>query len=129
MAKAAGDPTERFFETLAAYGHAPLLRKASGVTRFDIVEGKRASRWFVSVDKGDLTVSRRGSGEPDCVIRAEKVLFDRIASGKVNPVAAVLRGDVTIDGDWRLLVWMQRMFPGPPRRRQSASAGYARRRG
>ena len=129
MAKPTPDPTERFFDAVAAYGYAPLLRKADGTTRFEIVDGKRTSRWFVTVAKGHMTVSRRGVADPDCAIRADKALFEKIASGKVNAVAAVLRGDLAIEGDWRLLVWMQRLFPGrrPPRR--TRTAGYARRRG
>ena len=123
------DPTERFFDAVAGYGYAPLLRKADGTTRFEIVDGKRTSRWFVTANKGHLSVSRRGAGDPDCAIRADKAIFEKIASGKLNAVAAVLRGDLAIEGDWRLLIWMQRLFPGqrPPRR--TRTAGYASRRG
>ena len=105
------------------------VRKAEGTTRFEIVDGKRTSRWFVTVTKGHMGVSRRGVGDPDCAIRADKALFEKIASGNLNAVAAVLRGDLAIEGDWRLLIWMQRLFPGrrPPRR--ARTAGYARRRG
>jgi putative sterol carrier protein len=122
------DPTERFFEALGTHGHEPLLRKAAGSTRFELVDGRRTLRWLVTVEKGDLSVSRR-NGPADCVVRAQKAVFDRIVAGKVNAVAAVLRGDLWIDGDWRLLVWMQRLFPGPHGRRRSGTAGYARRRG
>jgi len=34
----------------------------------------------------------------------------------MNAVAAVLRGDLEVEGDWRLLVRMQRLFPGRRRR-------------
>src|SRR5262245_8589485 len=129
MPMSKSDPTATFFDTLASYGHEPLLRKANGTTRFEIVDGKRPQLWFVTVDKGNLSVSRRHAAEPDCVVRADRALFDRIAAGKVNAVAAVLRGDLAIDGDWRLLVWMQRLFPGPHGRRRTGTAGYARRRG
>jgi putative sterol carrier protein len=105
------DPTERFFAELEAREHEPLLRKASGVMRIEVVDGKRTQRWLVAVDKGDLAVSR-GPGEASCVVRAEKAVFDKLASGRLNAVAAVLRGDLTVDGDWRLLVRMQRLFPG-----------------
>jgi len=128
MPAAKRDPTEAFFEKLSAYGEVPLLRKASGVTRFEIVDGKRTLRWFVRVDKGELSVARRGSASPDCTVRADKAVFERIATGKVNAVAAVLRGDLGIDGDWRLLVWMQRLFPGRHAGRRTGTAGYARRR-
>ena len=127
MATKVTDPTERFFEALATHGHEPLLRKAAGSTRFDLVDGKRTLRWIVTVEKGDLSVSR-GNKRTDCVVRTQKVVFDRIVAGKVNAVAAVLRGDLEIDGDWRLLVWMQRLFPGRHSQRRTGTAGYARRR-
>jgi putative sterol carrier protein len=123
------DPTARFFEELGARGYEPLLRKASGTSRFEIADGKRKRRWDVAVDRGQLSVSRRGGPDPDCVVRADKALFDRIAAGKVNAVAAVMRGDLVVEGDWRFLVWMQRLFPGPRTRRRTGKAGYARRQG
>ena len=57
------DPVERFFAELAAREHEPLLRKATGATRFDVVDGRRTRRWLVTVDDGDITVregQRRG---------------------------------------------------------------------
>ena len=128
MARPSLDPTEEFFAALAALGDAPLLRKADGSTRFEIVDGRRTLRWSVSVDKGHLSVSRRSTAAPDCTVRADKELFDKIAAGKVNAVAAVLRGDLVIEGDWRLLVWMQRLFPGRHGGRRTGTAGYARHR-
>ena len=41
MSKPATDPTERFFAELAARGHEPLLQKASGSMRFDVVDGRQ----------------------------------------------------------------------------------------
>ena len=128
MAKSADDPTARFFEALAERGDEPLLRKATGSARFEIVDGRRTLRWLLTVDKGRLSVSRATTGTPGCVLRVDKSLFDRIAAGKDNAVAAVLRGDLAVEGDWRFLVWLQRLFPGQRTRRQTTKAGYARRR-
>lgn len=113
------DHTDRFFAELARREDEPLLRKATGAMRFDIVSGRRTRRWVVSVDKGALEVTQDGA-EATCVIRADKAVFDRIASGRLNAVAAVLRGDVVVAGDWRLLVRLQRLFPSPPKRRRRA---------
>jgi hypothetical protein len=113
------DPTARFFDGLAARGHEPLLRKVSGCTRFEVVDGARTRCWRVSVTKGDVVVEP-GAGEADCVIRAERKLFERVVSGRANAVAAVLRGDVVVDGDWRLLVATQRLFTGPAHRKARA---------
>ena len=80
--------------------------------RFDIADGKKTESWFVTIDKGDLTVSRSG-GAANSTLVASKALFERLASGKASAVAEVLRGTLTIEGDWRLLVLFRRILPGP----------------
>lgn len=114
------DHTARFFADLAGRRDEPLLRKASGSMRFDITSGKKTRRWLVTVDKGALEVLE-GGADATCVIRADEAVFDKIASGRLNAVAAVLRGDVVVAGDWRMLVRLQRLFPSPPSRRRRAS--------
>ncbi|HEU0248442.1 MAG TPA: SCP2 sterol-binding domain-containing protein [Gaiellaceae bacterium] len=124
----ASDATTDFFDELARRGYEPLLRKSSGTVRFEIVDGKRIERRYVTVDRGNVAVSGRGGGAQG-VIRADRALFGRIAAGELNPIAAVLRGELAVEGDWRLLVLVQRLFPGPPRKKASRrAAGYAKRR-
>src|SRR6478672_7333830 len=106
------DVTAEFFDDLAQRGHEPLLRNAGGTMRFDIADGKKTEHWFVAIDKGNLKVSH-SRGAADCTLAATKALFDRLASGKASAVAEVLRGTLTIDGDWRLLVLFRRILPGP----------------
>jgi predicted lipid carrier protein YhbT len=108
------DATTAFFDQLGAKGHEPLLEKATGTIRFDIVDNGRRTRWLVEIAKGDITVSHRNA-KADCVVRGEKALFEAIAVGKENAVAAFLRGAIGIDGNRQLLVIFQRLFPGPPR--------------
>jgi putative sterol carrier protein len=105
------DLTAEFFDDLAQRGHEPLLGNASGTMRFDIADGKRIETWSVKIDKGDLSVSRSG-GAADSTLAASKAVFDRLASGKASAVAEVLRGTLTIEGDWRLLVLFRRILPG-----------------
>jgi hypothetical protein len=71
-------------------------------------------RWSVSVDKGDVAVSQRRI-KSDCTVRGRKSLFDDIAGGRENALAALLRGAIEIDGEPSLLARFQRLFPGPPR--------------
>ena len=121
------DATAEFFDVLRRRGHEPRLRGATGTFRFELVEGKQIDRWLVTVSKGDVIVSHKG-GAADCVVRANRALFDRLASGEMNGVAAVLRGEFVAEGDWKLLVLFQRLFPGkPPSPRKQRRAGYARR--
>jgi putative sterol carrier protein len=107
--------TTEFFTALAARQHEPALAKATGTVRVDLTDGRRRTGgWLIAIDKGDVEVSRR-RGEADCVIRVERGVFDGIVSGRVNAIASVLRGAVQLEGDLRLLVLFQRLFPGPPR--------------
>jgi len=105
-----------FFDDLAARGHEPLLKDASGTLRFDLVDGRRVEHWYVSVDRGDVTVSHRNA-VADTVLRTDRALFDQIASGRMNAMAAVLRGALVPEGDLGLLMVFQRLLPGPPRSR------------
>jgi putative sterol carrier protein len=114
--KTAKDPTRALFEDLAARGHEPLLKDASGTLRFDLVDGRRVEQWYVSVDQGDVTVSHEKAAA-DTVLRTDRTLFDQIASGRRNAMAATLRGELVPEGNLSLLMVFQRLFPGPPRSR------------
>ena len=47
------------------------------------------------------------------MLRAEKAAFDQVAGGTMNAMAATLRGAIELEGDPRLLVRIQRLFPPP----------------
>jgi putative sterol carrier protein len=116
------------FDELGRRGHEPLLEKASGSARFEVVDGKKTERWLVTIDKGDIGVSSRNAAA-DCVVRADKAFFDRAVKGERNFLAAVLRGEVAIEGDAKLLVLLQRLFPRPSGGRPpKPSSGMARRK-
>jgi hypothetical protein len=115
-----GDAIERFFAGLAGRGVEPLLKGASGTLRFDLANGSRVDRWYVSVTKGDVEVSHRNAAA-DAVIRADRGLFERVVGGRVNATAALLRGVLEVDGDLGLLMLFQRLFPGPPRARRRST--------
>jgi putative sterol carrier protein len=106
------DATTEFFQDLGVRGHEPQLEKATGTMRFDLSNGKR-TRWLVTIEKGDVTVSQKSS-RADCVAYADREVFDGIVKGEVNAMAAVLRGAMHFEGDPELLVLFQRLFPGPP---------------
>jgi len=121
------DPTAEFFEDLRKRGHEPRLRQATGTFRFELTKGRTIDRWHVSVERGDVTVAHRG-GAADCIVRANRALFDRLAAGELNGVTAALRGELVAEGNWKLLVLFQRLFPGrAPSTPTKARAGYARR--
>jgi putative sterol carrier protein len=120
------DPTEEFFTEFGKREHEPMLRKATGTLRFVLTDGPASeSHWTVAVKKGDVAVSR-GNDDADCVVTTDRPLFDAIVRGEKNAMAAVLRGEIAVEGDRELLVLFQRVFAGPAesiRRREAALAG------
>lgn len=107
------DATTEFFRGLGTRGHETGLEKATGTIRFELSNGKRRRNWVVAIEGGDLTVSQ-GLAPADCVARAPAEVFDGMVKGEVNPMAAILRGAIHVEGDPELLVLFRRVFPGPP---------------
>lgn len=99
------DPIEAYFGELAKRGHVPLLGQISGTLEFDI---KGADRRWVTVDRGELVVSRTPS-KADCVLSSDAETFTRILAGEQNPVAAAIRGALTITGNIALGLSIQRV--------------------
>ncbi|MGK5440691.1 SCP2 sterol-binding domain-containing protein [Micromonospora sp. URMC 105] len=106
------DQTTRFFEDLDRRGYEPLLEKTSGTLRFDLHEGAQTTHWLLRVDRGRLEVSREDR-EADTVIGTDPRFFGDMVAGRENAIAAVLRGDMTVSGNPRLLLQVERIFPGP----------------
>jgi putative sterol carrier protein len=106
------DPTAEFFDALQRQGTIPLMEKVDGTLRFDVVDGDSSEHWFVTVDGGKVALSRENSAA-DCVVRADRRLIEGVWEGEVNAFAAVLRGEIEVEGDTELMVLFQRLLPGP----------------
>jgi putative sterol carrier protein len=120
------DAVDAFFEHVEARAHEPLLDKGSGVLRIDLTRGEQADSWFISIDHGDISVSRE-QANADCTLRMDHALFSRMATGEANAMAAVLRGEVSIEGDLELVLLLQRLLPGRAAGSERSSGGGGRR--
>ena len=106
------DATTRFFEDLDRRGFEPLLAKTSGSLRFDLNEGAQSTHWLVQIDRGKLAVSQEDR-EADTVVGTDPRFFGDLVTGEENAIAALLRGEMTVVGDLRLVLQVERLFPGP----------------
>lgn len=104
------DATRRFFECLSQRGFEPLLEKFVGTLRFDVVEEADTEHRLVIIDRGRVRVVSEDR-EADAALGIDSELLEQIIAGQENAVAALLRGDVTIAGDLRLVLAVERLFP------------------
>jgi putative sterol carrier protein len=113
--------TSEFFDGLAGRGLESGFARSTGSLRFDLTRGDTTEHWRVEFRRGAVAVAR--SAEPaDCVVRADANVFDDLARGRANAMAALLRGQLQADGDPELLILFQRLFPAPTERKMTASA-------
>lgn len=108
-----GSGISDFLGDLGDRGHEPVLARTSGRVCVHVVDEEGADeRRLVCIDDGniDLVVGDIGA---DCTLHGSRDTLDRIARGEMNAMAAALRGAITIDGDWGLLVRFHRVFPAP----------------
>lgn len=122
------DPSARLFERISRLGRVDALADVDGRLRFDIHAAGRIEHRAIIVHRGQISVAGEVD-DPDCVVDMDKELLDQMASGRSNAMTALLRGDMMVSGDVRLLVLLERLLPGPagahgPRRTsQSKGAG------
>jgi putative sterol carrier protein len=107
------DPINQFFADLTQPGHLATFESESATLRFEVPDGGRAERWYVTVDDGDVAVASQGSSA-DAVVKADRPVLEGIVSGRLNAQAALLRGLVTCKGSMAALLMFQRCFPSPP---------------
>ncbi len=60
--------------------------------------------------KGDVNVVSNQDLEADCTITTSLATFMALQSGDLNPMAAVMNGDVTIEGDMMVAMQLQNLI-------------------
>lgn len=121
------EATRKFFDALERHGHERLLKKTNGTIRFDLERDHEVDHWFVEIRGGIVRVSQQNS-DADTVIRSDNVFFDRMARGEAKPLPAWLRNDITFEGQFRLIILLERLFAPPPGGRHPRTAARDRRR-
>jgi putative sterol carrier protein len=106
------DPAPRFMGLLGHTTHVPSLESTSGTIRFDLHQGSNVTHWYVRIQKGDVEVYQ-SDDEADCIVSGTEEDLAAVASGRMNAMAAVLRGAIQVQGKAILIGQLQRLFPGP----------------
>ncbi|MBK9981438.1 MAG: SCP2 sterol-binding domain-containing protein [Saprospiraceae bacterium] len=72
------------------------------IFHFDL-DGESGGKFTVSVSDGKVNVSDGLNGEPKCVVRSTEETFNKLISGDLNPMMAVLTGKVKISNQGEML--------------------------
>ena len=59
---------------------------------------------------GNDNIVSKSDGEADCVISTSKETFSKLQSGEVNPMMAVMMGQIKIKGDMGLAMKLQSLI-------------------
>jgi putative sterol carrier protein len=109
---------------LGAGRRTDLPDTTAGTMRLDAGEDGHTEHWYLTVADQHVRVTRSGD-DAELVIRATPAVFDRLASGESHVATALLRNELTVQGNLRLLMLLRRIFPGPAGARHPRELGRA----
>jgi hypothetical protein len=107
------EATERFFESLPARAPAVLRSPITGTLQIDLSTGNRTDHWLIQMRPGEAVVTH-ARGTADALWHSSADLFERLASGRTQAIAAVLRNESTFSGNVVLFLAFRRFLPNPP---------------
>ncbi|MET8231522.1 SCP2 sterol-binding domain-containing protein [Micromonospora sp. NPDC005298] len=120
-----GTTVARYLQQVDDGRRPNLPETTAGTLRLDVRGGGGCTEhWYLTVADQHVQVTRSAE-VADLVVRADRAVFDRLANGSAHIAAALLRNDLTVRGDLRLLTLLRRIFPGPEGARHPRELGRA----
>ncbi|MEV0724889.1 SCP2 sterol-binding domain-containing protein [Micromonospora purpureochromogenes] len=101
-----------FLERLTSRRRPQLPETLSGTIRLDLHDGGSTEHWYLTVHDQCVDVTR-SPDDADLVVRADREVFDRLVDGRTEVVQSLMRNELTVQGEMRLLLALRRIFPGP----------------
>src|SRR5690349_10611390 len=108
VSRAEGDVIPAFFESIAG-PHPEVPETISGSLKFDVKEGSASESWRVTFSQGVVS-SARSNAPADCVLHTDKSTLEGIIQGRINAMAALLRGVLTVEGGTLLPAVFRSLF-------------------
>ncbi|WDZ88075.1 SCP2 sterol-binding domain-containing protein [Micromonospora cathayae] len=92
--------------------HPDLPETTAGTIRLDMTEDGCTDHWYLTLADQHVRVTRSAE-DAELVIRADRQVFDELATGQARIGATLMRNDLTVQGQLPLLMSLRRLFPGP----------------
>ncbi|MET8043379.1 SCP2 sterol-binding domain-containing protein [Micromonospora sp. NPDC005215] len=119
-----GARAEQYLRQLDAGRLPNLPETTAGTLRLDARSDGCTEHWYLTVRDQHVQVTR-SADDADLVVRADRRVFDRMVTGELHPGAAMLRNELTMQGDMHLLMVLRRIFAGPAGARHPRELGRA----
>ncbi|MGW0213494.1 SCP2 sterol-binding domain-containing protein [Micromonospora chokoriensis] len=119
-----GATVEQYLQRLDDGRRPDLPDSTVGTLRLDVRSDGCTDHWYLRVCDQHVQVTR-SADDADLVVRADRWVFDSMVSGELHPGAAMLRNELTMQGDMRLLLVLRRIFAGPAGARHPRELGRA----
>ncbi|GAB3957399.1 SCP2 sterol-binding domain-containing protein [Micromonospora vulcania] len=119
-----GSTVGEYLDRLGGGRRTDLPETTSGSMRLDAHHDGWTEHWYLTIADQHVQVTR-SSDDAELVVRADREVFDRLASGQTHLAEALLRNELTVQGNMRLLMLLRRIFPGPAGARHPRELGQA----
>lgn len=115
---------EQYLQQLDAGRRPDLPETTAGTLRLDVRGDGCTDHWYLTISDQHVQVTR-SADDADLVVRVAHWVFDQMVKGELHPGAAMLRNELTMQGDMRLLLVLRRIFAGPAHARHPRELGRA----
>lgn len=107
------DRTAEYFAGPARERMHLLPSGFSATVRLDLRRPDGTTRWYLTVSEDDISIRPDGEREADCVLASDGAVFDGLVA-RGDLTTATLRNEVMFFGSQSILIYFERLLPGPP---------------
>ncbi|MCG5473206.1 SCP2 sterol-binding domain-containing protein [Micromonospora sp. LAH09] len=115
---------EQYLRQVDAGRRPDLPETTAGTLRLDVRGDGCTDHWYLTISDQRIHVTR-AADDADLVVRADRSVVDQMVNGELHPGAALLRNELTVQGNIQLLMLLRRVFPGPAGARHPRELGRA----
>ncbi|MFI6242962.1 SCP2 sterol-binding domain-containing protein [Micromonospora sp. NPDC050795] len=119
-----GATAEQYLRQLDTGRRPDLPETTAGTLRLDVRDDGSTEHWYLTIADQHVRVTR-SADDADLVVRVDRWVVDQMVNGELHPGAAMLRNELTMQGDMRLLLVLRRIFAGPAGARHPRELGRA----
>ncbi|MET8119539.1 SCP2 sterol-binding domain-containing protein [Micromonospora sp. NPDC005189] len=107
-----GTTVAQYLQQLDPGRRPDLPETTAGTLRLDVRGDGCTDHWYLTIADQHVRVTR-SDDDAELMVRADRRVYDQMASGEMHVASALLRNELTVQGDLRLLMLLRRIFPGP----------------